>query len=552
MLNPMLSKKAEKPLNPNENAKKLFQAVYRENKKASVKIDDDVPKINVSEMISKMSFYYEKIRNSVDYTEDYLLRKNAIDRILKRKIVIEGIVILSFKSMDIAKDLLIELIRAGYLPNNKIPETKIEEIAKVINKYLLLRQYSLEFGHIKFQEKSDLMNWIISVAASEIEEHLGQNLIDEAMVKYLYEVLVKNIQLQGDSLYTEEKEIQVYIGIHRNLLKFDQDMLSNILFQYYNGSWKNPTDDGIKKIAQKITSLHESIFKQINHPLAGQMNRLISRYTVFSTIMIDVIKQDPEGVYESFIKDPKAFPRLVKNACNDQYKIMKKKLWRAAIRSIVYIFLTKSIFAIALEVPATKWFGEELNTTALLINISFPALILFMIVLFTKLPSNDNTQKITEGIEEMMFIDKERKEPFKLRPAKQTGKFKNAMFGFVYTITFFLTFGAIIWALEQIGFHWVSIIIFLFFLAFVSFFSVRIRKNAKELMIIPPKENIFSFLADFFYVPIVETGKWLSEKFAKINVFVFFLDFIIEAPFKIFVDITEEWTRYVKERKDEI
>jgi hypothetical protein len=92
----------------------------------------------------------------------------------------------------------------------------------------------------------------------------------------------------------------------------------------------------------------------------------------------------------------------------------------------------------------------------------------------------------------------------------------------------------------------------LFFLALVSFFSIRIRKNAKELIILEPKENIFSFITDFFYVPIVSAGKWLSENFSKINVFVFILDFIIEAPFKVFVTITEEWTTYVRERKDEI
>jgi len=30
------------------------------------------------------------------------------------------------------------------------------------------------------------------------------------------------------------------------------------------------------------------------------------------------------------------------------------------------------------------------------------------------------------------------------------------------------------------------------------------------------------------------------------------LDFIIEAPFKIFVDIAEQWTKYVRERKEDI
>jgi hypothetical protein len=50
----------------------------------------------------------------------------------------------------------------------------------------------------------------------------------------------------------------------------------------------------------------------------------------------------------------------------------------------------------------------------------------------------------------------------------------------------------------------------------------------------------------------VSFGKWLSENFSRVNVFVFVLDFIIEAPFKIFVEIAEEWTKYVRERKEEI
>jgi hypothetical protein len=47
-------------------------------------------------------------------------------------------------------------------------------------------------------------------------------------------------------------------------------------------------------------------------------------------------------------------------------------------------------------------------------------------------------------------------------------------------------------------------------------------------------------------------GKWLSNNVSKVNIFVFIFDFIIEAPFKVFVNVAEEWTRYVKERKDEI
>ena len=219
---------------------------------------------------------------------------------------------------------------------------------------------------------------------------------------------------------------------------------------------------------------------------------------------------------------------------------------------IIYIFITKSIFVLALEIPAIKFFGEELNMLSLAINITFPGVLLFLIVFFTRLPSDANTEKIVEGVEEIVFTEKQRHEPFKLRKGVKRGAVMNLTFGILYAITFFISFGAVVWGLDKIGFTWVSMIIFLFFLAFVSFFSIRIRRNAKELIIVPPKENIFSFFADFFYVPIIVVGKWLSEKFSRVNVFVFVLDFIIEAPFKIFVEIAEECTNYFKESKDDV
>ena len=55
-LNPTISKKEEVIFTPNENAKKLFQVIYREKNKSEE--DDDAPKIKVSELISRLAFYY--------------------------------------------------------------------------------------------------------------------------------------------------------------------------------------------------------------------------------------------------------------------------------------------------------------------------------------------------------------------------------------------------------------------------------------------------------------------------------------------------------------
>jgi len=459
----------------------------------------------------------------------------------------------ALNSQEIAKHLITELIRAGYLPNNTLPEYKIDEISEVIKKYLHLRDYSAQsLKGRSIEQKNTILRWIIAIAASDIEDRLGRNKVDLAVIDHIYEILANNIELPDNSPHIEDREIQIYIGIHRNMLKFDNEMLSYILFRYYIENWADADDNTIKQTAADIVDLKEIIDAQINHPFTGQLNRLIKRYAVFFSILVDVISENPEKSYEALRLDHGEFARMVKEVCDKRYKQARAKLWRAGLRSILYIFITKSFFVLLLEIPAIKFFGEDVNVLSLAINISFPAVLLFLIIFFTRIPGADNTQKILEGIEEIAYIEKERNEPFKFRKAGKRGGIMNTTFGLFYIVTFFISFGAVVWALDKIHFTWVSTIIFLFFLAFVSFFSIRIRKSAKELYVIKQKENILGFFADFFYLPIIVVGKWLSEKFSRINVFVFVLDFIIEAPFKIFVEITEEWTKYVKERKENI
>jgi len=565
MVSPNLIRKDQGSLTLTEEAKRVFQAIYSEQKKEE-KQDDDIPKIKVSELISKMAFYYEKIRNSVDYKEENLLKKNAIERILKRQIVIEGSIKIS-TSEKIARYLLVELIRAGYLPNNEIPEEKIKEVGIIIEKYVKLRNYSLArvnlSGHLKegemmkagedFQERGELSDWVMGLVASEIEENLEENKVNKAVVSDMQDILKRNMKLPPNLPYEKDKDIQIYLSIHRNFLKFDQGMLSFILFKYFNAGWtEKPKDEDIAKISRNIEPLQQAIDKQLNHPLAKQIDKIVGRYSVYFSILVEVVRKDPVGVYEEIKNDIKAFPRSIKKTCAKEYKRIKSKLWRAAIRSIIYIFLTKSVFVILLEIPAIKFFGEEVNFVSLGINVCFPAFLLFLVVLLTRIPSDDNTAKIIAGIEEITFAEKKKQEAIILRRADKRGKITSAVFGILYFITFFLSFGAVIFGLDKIGFTWVSIIIFLFFLALVSFFSIRIRRGVRESIVVESKENIFSFFLDFFYTPIIAAGKWLSEKFSQVNIFVFILDFIIEAPFKIFVEITEDWTKYVKERRENI
>lgn len=543
-----LVQKSEVKFTPSERVKKLFQAVYREQNKPA--IESDEPKIRVSEVVSKMAFYYEKIRNTMDDKEESLHLKNAIERIMRRVISIEQ----AKDGQSISKTLLHELIRAGYLPNNKIPETKIIEVGAIIDRYIKLRKSVMQAveGNVEFQEKMEISRWVVALAACEIEERLRRRKVDQVVTGNMYEVLSQNIELPDDSLYHKDREIQIYISIYRSYFKADEDMVSFILFKYFIAAWQDADDKRIEEVGRDCLSLISSIKFQIEHPIAPQINRIVNRYNVYNSILSEAIAQDPVKLYDSFASDPKAFPRDIKAVCNKRYKKAKSKLWRAGMRSIIYLFVTKSLLVLILEIPVATLLGEKIEMSSLAINVSFPPLLLFMIILFTSIPTDKNTARIIEGVEELTFAEKARREPFLLRPPVKRSNAKNYFFNTFYSITFLITFGGVVWMLNQIKFNFVSITIFLFFLALISFFSIRVRRSIKELLVIEPRENIFIFITDFFYVPIVAVGKWLSEKFSKLNFFTLFLDFIIEAPFKLIIQITEEWTKYVRERKDDI
>ncbi len=572
MVSPNLIRSSEKieAVEINQNTKKLFQVIYSENNLKDEK-DDGVPKIKVSSLISRVAFFYEKVRNAVDYEEEHLLRKNAIARILRRQVVIEGVV-KETDSERLANHLLIELIRGSYLPNNKIPESKIKEVAVLLEKYLRLKGHYVskinaslniktDINQVKdlIKEKNNLINWLLHLAACEIEENLAPNKIKQTIVGSMFDILVKNIKLPKELPYDKDLDIQIYLSISRKFSKFDEDMLGFVLFKYYNKAWLNlgkegsfslEDDQNLKNIAARLSELKKITENQIKHPLVKQLDKIVRLYSLYYNVLSDTIENDPVKVYAELQENGRTFIKQIRKVCGNKYGKAKSKLWKAALRSIIYIFLTKSVFAILIEVPAIKWFNEPLNPISLAINITFPALLLFLIVFATRRPNHENTDKIVEGIKEISFVGEEKTQPIILRKDTRRNMIVNGIFHLIYTASFCVSIYLIIKALTVINFNWVSITIFLFFLAFVSFFSIIVTRGIKELMVIERKENLFTFIIDLFYMPIILVGRWLSNNFSKVNIFIFIFDFIIEAPFKILVEIAEDWTKYVRERRD--
>lgn len=292
------------------------------------------------------------------------------------------------------------------------------------------------------------------------------------------------------------------------------------------------------------------IDKMIDHKYSENFLRAVQKNAAYFTILQELIVKQG-GDLADFLSSHYKVEDSIKETCLASYKSAKTKLKRAAVRSIIYIFVTKMALALILELPFDKYIAKDVNYFVLGINILFPAVLMALVVLTIKVPGKNNTDLIVSGIKEMLY-DKYSNPPLLIKGLASRDSFFSLFFRGLYLVVFIGSFGSIIWFLDSIGFNFLSVALFLFFLTVVSYFGIRISKSARELVVVQSREGFLSFIADLFSIPILQVGHWLSVKLSNINVFVFIFDFIIEAPFKAFVDIFEEWIYYIKEEKDKI
>ncbi|MFA6392147.1 MAG: hypothetical protein WCW66_05405 [Patescibacteria group bacterium] len=520
--------------------KQLIMAFQR--KPAVEDIPHGVARIQVNNTISRVAFFYEKFRNAIDYKEENLLRKNAISRMLKRRLVPGADI------NKVAKHLVYELIRGRYLRNKSVPETKIHEIAHTINNYVLLLHEVIR--DYTGQDYYDFRKWILDIAAVEIETQLVSPHRDAAIVDFSFRTITENMEWEDNKISQKDKNTILYLAIHRALIKSDQPILVHHLWKFEFGEWKNVDMETIRRAGREIGNFRKETNRILNHPLNGYLFNKIKKTSVLFQVLRDVIENNPQTA-TSIILDPGQLDAQIRTVTTERYKKAHIKLERSVKRSFVYLLFTKTALALMVELPYDRFFVDEVNYTPLLVNIIFHPFFLFFLAITINTPSNDNTERIIRGIHGILSLNTDSKPKWRIRPAKRR-RVTMLVFQIIYGIAFTLSFGILIAFLTLINFNWVSILFFIFFLTIVSFLGIKLRQDNKELRMQNQKEGFFSILVDFFTIPIVRVGHWLSLKAPKVNVFVFILDVIIEAPFKSIVHVSEQWIDYIREKKDDL
>lgn len=504
--------------------------------------------ISVSEVLGGLARLYERIRNLVEYKGEHVLRRNAIERILKRLVWEKESVRTGLDERRVSESLIKELIWARYLANDSIPEDKISVIEKVISKYLFIFKDLENFP--SQVSASKIRDWIWGIASSEIEDTLEPS-YREIYVNLMSEWFKDNFDWSDKGLSQHEKDLQIYLAVHRAFTKSDEAIMRYHLLLKEVPNWQYLNYAEIQRFIHNFPRIYIEIEKHINFPGNLILYRIVSRHTASFEVFKEIVKSHPLNLKEILlIKDE--FEEVVKNVCGNKYATMKQRVQTAVARSIIYIFLSKIVFAILIEIPYEVLIYGDVRYLPLSINIIFPAFMMFLIGFSIKVPDARNTESIVKRLNSVIYKGYQNpKVSFSLeKSTRNSGLY--FIFWFFYSILFMVVFGGITAFLIFLNFSFFGIFVFFMFLSLVLLFAYRVRFYATQLKVEEDKEGFLSHLTSYVTLPLLNFGSYLSKALSRFNFLAIILDFLIEIPLKNMIEIFEEWTSFLKEKKEEV
>ncbi len=496
--------------------------------------------IAVNETVSAAASVYETIRNSLEYDEEHHLRRNAIRRILKRH----------FGETDarkLANDLLQELIWARYLPNRQVSVAVTEETAAIIRKYEPL--FAAARG---FDDTKRPFLWIMDLLSAEIEYHLSSPVSDEALAAFAYQDLKARMEWATALIKPEDRDLQLYLAVHRAVLRSNPATLRYRTFTLFYPDWtKAPSQELTQAVTNNLSSIIKAVEEQIRHPAQDRLFRFVQKHAVVYRLLGDLVARDPAG-FSALASDEKALQKSVIEAASARYDRFRVRVRRSIIRAIAFLLFTKTILAIAIELPYDAAVAKTGNFLPLAINILFHPFLLGVIGFTVSIPEEKNTLALHASLRSVMGLDAPKPIRFATRRPWMQGNARIA-FDTLYTAAFVFTIAVVsAFLYNMLHFNALSIFFFLFFLSLVTFFGIKIRGSRRELVVVEGKGTFLTPLFDMFFLPIVRAGRWISLRAPRINVFLFFFDFIVEAPFKAAIKLIEGWLAFLREKKEEI
>ena len=517
-------------------------AKYEEYIKRTNEEESHAQKIHVDEIASKVAAFYEKVRNVIDYREEHLLRKNTIERALRRRIFLKDL------GKKFAEPLIKELIRSGHLPNDSVPESKIPEIQKIIDNLI----YLLERGTFASeQEKETVSNWLIAISGSAIEEELFPPAKDRILAEVMFDTMRENLEVRGAELDEQEMNVQLFIGVQRALFRPDDTQLQYRLLKFAYPNWGKLSEKDLVEIAPNLAALKHSLGSFLKHPLKNYFLRLCNKEKIVFLLLGDLVF----GGRSSFAEASQGRPfgenleNELKMVYDRRYKKAQAQLHRLALLSVISFFISKILVAVAVEIPLDHYLAHSFSLINTGINVVFPPFLMLVIVAFIRLPSKENLFLITNEVKKLVFSEEPKK--YAIVVPKKRGWITEILVRLAYFVTLVIVLFYLVQFLLLLKFSPASIVIFALFTSMVIATGVRVNNRAKEMSLEKEKPSFWSFILDLIIVPFMAIGKWTIAGLSKFNIIVIAFNFLIELPLQLFVEFLENFRGFIKSKKEE-
>lgn len=521
-----------------ENLLKAFHSIHQ---KPPI---DEFTRLTVSQTVSFLALVYEKVRNAIEYREDHLIRRAAIERILKRRLSLNP------EGKNESENILRELMWARYFKNGSLGESDIKDIQRILDRYIDIRKQLLP-GRIH-KNKSYLADFLLQIITAEIEEYLNpaESQQEADFGYYIFQTLKEKVKIED--VNTQQKDTYLFIAIEKAYRKSDQAYQRYHLFRLFYKQLAEYSVEEMQELIPKIPIIFHKIDDLISNPTVEKLVRFTRKQLPPFLIMFSLFREYRTTIDEIIINKSTLWAHVEKIA-REKYSLVKSRLNILAFRSLVYIFITKMLLALILEIPISEYLYNEVNYWAIGINSLAPPLFMLFIILSVSVPGEDNTKRLFFRIIEIIDADSTFEKSTALITKRTKNKRPLLAFGFslLYVSTFIVTLYLIHIGLTMLNFNLLSEALFIFFISVVAFFAYRIKQLA-NMYRLTEKGNFFSPVFDFFFMPILSLGKLFSEGISRINFFIVFFDFIIEAPFKLIIEVIEEWITFVRQKKEEI
>lgn len=525
---------------------------YQENLKPLA--TKEVTRIHVDEIASKVAYIYERIIKIIDWKEENLLRRNAIERFLKRNLIAElSKVNFIFKTnvTEISELLVRELIRGGHLPNDEISQEKIPAVQKIVEKYLyIIKNAPFDNSSFTLKKRVNFYNWILEIAACEIEEILSPPLKENDLMETMTLLMAERIRLEPEnSLSEEEKILQTYIAVHRTLFDLDEAIIAYHLLKYRFPQWKGSLPTLLDQVTKNIFPIQKSLENDLHHPLGREFFNLCERTDTSFTLIGDIL--------DEFRNDPKRLPEIfnskselkthISRFYNQRLVTLKSRLFKLAIFSSLSVFVTNWFSFFVIEVPLAHLFYEGFNLPAAVFDFFIPTAAMFLLVTAIKVPPGTNLDKVIKLTSKFIYLDEE-KETYEIRLKKRKRPITNFFIITFYVLACLAFLGAVGWFFRFVRIPITSVFLDTVGIALNVFAALVIRNKAKEITV-EEKTSFGEFLLDIISLPVAEIGSWLASKWKEYNIVSVFFNVVIETPFTKFIEFLENWRQFLKERK---